>query len=96
MVFDAHHHVCREKLDNYNHESVAEMFWAARTTWKNAENQLVHISNGREHFQDRAHHDLIFTMPEVFRFASWIEIEAKHKEIAIEKLKIEWLNEVSG
>ena len=92
MVFDAHHHVCREKLDDYNHESVAEMFWAARTTWKNPENQLVHISNGREHFQDRAHHDLVFTMPEVFRFAPWIEIEAKHKEIAIEKLKNEWLN----
>jgi len=92
MVFDAHHHVCREKLDDYNHESVAEMFWAARTTWKSSENQLVHISNGREHFQDRAHHDLVFTMPEVFRFAPWIEVEAKHKEIAIEKLKSEWLN----
>lgn len=92
MVFDAHHHICREKLDDYNHESVAEMFWAARATWANPENQLVHISNGREHFQDRAHHDLIFTMPEVFRFAPWIEIEAKHKEIAIEKLKSEWLN----
>ncbi len=56
------------------------------------DNQLVHISNGRERFQDRAHHDLIFDMPEVFRFAPWIEIEAKHKEIAIEKLKNEWLN----
>jgi len=92
MVFDAHHHVCREKLDDYNHESVAEMFWAARETWANPENQMVHISNGRDYFQDRAHHDLIFTMPEVFRFAPWIEIEAKHKEIAIEKLKSEWLN----
>ncbi|MDQ3061342.1 MAG: UV DNA damage repair endonuclease UvsE [Acidobacteriota bacterium] len=92
MVFDAHHHVCREKLDDYNHESVAEIFWAARETWANPENQMVHISNGRDYFQDRAHHDLIFTMPEVFRFAPWIEIEAKHKEIAIEKLKSEWLN----
>ncbi len=34
MVFDAHHHVCREKLYDYNHESVEEMFWAARTTWR--------------------------------------------------------------
>jgi len=91
MVFDAHHHVCCEKLDDYNHESVAEMFWAARDTWANPENQLVHISNGRDSFQDRAHHDLIVTMPEVFRFAPWIEVEAKHKEIAIEKLKNEWL-----
>ncbi len=91
MVFDAHHHVCREKLDDYDHPSVAEMFWAARETWANPENQLVHISNGRDSFQDRAHHDLVFKMPEVFRFASWIEVEAKHKEIAIEKLKNEWL-----
>jgi len=94
MVFDAHHHICREKLEDYNDKSVEETFWAARETWSNPENQLVHISNGRERFQDRAHHDLVFTMPEVFRFAPWIEVEAKHKEIAIEKLKNEWLNHV--
>ena len=92
MVFDAHHHICREKLDDYNNQSVEETFWAARETWKNPDNQLVHISNGRERFQDRAHHDLIFDMPEVFRFAPWIEVEAKHKEVAIAKLKNEWLN----
>ena len=94
MVFDAHHHICREKLEDYNDESVTEMFWAARETWKNPDWQLVHISNGRDRFQDRAHHDLIFTMPEVFRFAPWIEVEAKHKEIAIEKLNNEWLNKI--
>ncbi len=92
MVFDAHHHICREKLDSYDDESVTETFWAARATWKVAENQMVHISNGRDHFQDRAHHDLIFDMPSVFRYAEWIEVEAKHKEIAIEKLNKEWLN----
>ena len=92
MVFDAHHHICREKLEDYNDESVAEMFWAARETWAKPENQMVHISNGRDRFQDRAHHDLIFAMPEVFRYAEWIEVEAKHKEIAIEKLNSEWLN----
>ncbi|MEJ7861799.1 MAG: UV DNA damage repair endonuclease UvsE [Pyrinomonadaceae bacterium] len=91
MVFDAHHHVCREKLDDYNNKSVEDAFWAARATWKNPENQLVHISNGRGHFQDRAHHDLVFEMPDVFRFASWIEVEAKHKELAINKIKNEWL-----
>ena len=91
MVFDAHHHVCREKLTDFNHQSVAEMFWAARETWKNPDWQMVHISNGREHFNDRAHSDLIFTMPDVFRFAPWIEVEAKHKEIAIAKLQEEWL-----
>lgn len=91
FVFDAHHHVCREKLEDYNHPSVEEMFYAARETWANPENQLVHISNGREKFGDRAHSDLIFTMPDVFRFAPWIEVEAKHKELAISKLQSEWL-----
>lgn len=91
MVFDAHHHVCREGLEDYNDFSVEETFWAARETWQNPENQMVHISNGRERFGDRAHSDLIFTMPDVFRFAPWIEVEAKHKEIAIAKLQTEWL-----
>jgi len=91
MVFDAHHHICRENLENYNDPSVEEAFWAARETWKKPENQMVHISNGREKFGDRAHSDLIFTMPEVFRFAPWIEVEAKHKELAIAKLQTEWL-----
>jgi UV DNA damage endonuclease len=94
MVFDAHHHVCREKLEDFNHPSVADTFCAARETWKNPALQMVHISNGREHFNDRAHSDLIFTMPEVFRHAPWIEIEAKHKEIAIAKLQTEWLEKI--
>ena len=91
MVFDAHHHICHEKLENYNDKSVGEMFRAARETWANPENQLVHISNGRTKFGDRAHSDLIVTMPDVFRFAPWIEVEAKHKELAIVKLQTEWL-----
>ena len=91
MVFDAHHHICHENLENYNDRSVEEAFWAARETWADPENQMVHISNGREKFGDRAHSDLIFTMPEVFRFAPWIEVEAKHKELAISKLQTEWL-----
>lgn len=92
FVFDAHHHVCREKLDSFNDPSVTETFWAARETWKNPDFQMVHISNGRDHFQDRAHHDLIFDMPDVFRHAPWIEIEAKNKEIAIAKLQAEWVS----
>jgi UV DNA damage endonuclease len=91
MVFDAHHHICRESLEDYNDASVEKAFWAARETWANPANQMVHISNGRERFGDRAHSDLIFTMPDVFRFAPWIEVEAKHKELAIVKLQTEWL-----
>lgn len=93
MVFDAHHHICNEKLEDFNDESVSEMFYAARETWKHPENQLVHISNGRKNINDRAHSDLIFTMPDVYRHAPWIEIEAKHKEIAIAKLQNEWLKQ---
>lgn len=91
MVFDAHHHVCREKLDNFENESVEAAFWGALSTWKDPANQLVHISNGRTHFNDRAHSDLIVKMPSVYRFAPWIEVEAKHKEVAIRKLADEWL-----
>jgi len=94
MIFDAHHHVVHESLDSFDHPSVAETFWAARETWADRANQMVHISNGRTHFNDRAHSDLIFTMPEVFRHAPWIEVEAKHKELAIEKLKAEWLDQI--
>ncbi len=92
MVFDAHHHLVHEKLESYDDESVGRMLKAARETWPVPEWQLVHISNGRESFNDRNHSDLITTMPAAFRDAPWIEVEAKQKELAIEKLQAEWLN----
>jgi UV DNA damage endonuclease len=91
MVFDAHHHVIHEQVDSYEHPSVAEMLAAARTTWPVPEWQLVHISNGRESFGDSHHSDLITTMPTSYYNAPWIEVEAKLKEQAIEKLRQEWL-----
>ncbi len=91
MVFDAHHHVVHEKLDSYDHESVGEMLAAARETWAVPEWQLAHISNGRESFNDRHHSDLITHMPAAYRAAPWIEVEAKHKELAVGKLQAEWL-----
>lgn len=91
MVFDAHHHVVHEKLESYEHPSIARYLKAARETWAVPEWQLVHISNGRESFCDRHHSDLIENMPAAFRQAPWIEVEAKQKEIAIEKLRTEWL-----
>ena len=91
MVFDAHHHVIHEGLDNYEDPSVAEILAAARTTWPVPEWQLVHISNGCESFGDRHHSDLITIMPSSYRDAPWIEVEAKLKEQAIEKLREEWL-----
>lgn len=90
MVFDAHHHVCKEGLDSYDHPSIHEMVQAARQTWPDPAWQLVHISNGREHFCDRRHSDLIDVMPDAYAAVPWIEVEAKGKEEAIEKLREEW------
>jgi UV DNA damage endonuclease len=100
MVFDAHHHVIHEKLESYDDPSVGEMLAAARVTWPLPEWQLVHISNGKEFFADPRHSDLISVMPECYYDAPWIEVEAKLKELAIEKLRAEWLGkkvpELSG
>jgi UV DNA damage endonuclease len=92
MVFDAHHHVIHEHLETYDDPSVAEMLAAARTSWSVPEWQLVHISNGREFFADPRHSDLITEMPNCYYQAPWIEVEAKFKELAIEKLLAEWLS----
>ncbi|TWI69776.1 UV-damage endonuclease [Pseudoduganella lurida] len=87
MVFDAHHHIVHDKLASYDDPSVAEMLAKARSTWAEPAHQLVHISNGREGFNDRQHADLIETMPAAYAGAPWIEIEAKAKEEAIRKLR---------
>ncbi|MEH2290614.1 UV DNA damage repair endonuclease UvsE [Nostoc sp.] len=91
MVFDAHHHICHENLDSYDHPSVASMFYAARETWTNPDWQLVHISNGEQAFNDRKHSELITDMPNVYHQAPWIEVEAKQKEKAIAYLRSCWL-----
>jgi len=87
MIFDAHHHIVHDKLASYDDPSVAAMLAAARATWAVPEHQVVHISNGREGFNDRQHADLITTMPASYAQAPWIEIEAKLKEEAIEGLR---------
>ena len=86
MVFDAHHHIVHEKLDSYDHPSVAATLAKARATWADPAQQLVHISNGRDGFNDRQHADLIDVMPACYAYAPFIEIEAKAKEEAIFKL----------
>jgi UV DNA damage endonuclease len=88
MIFDAHHHVVHEGLSSYEDASVADMLGKARETWARPEHQLVHISNGRTAFADRSHSDLIEVMPSAFAGVPWIEIEAKHKEEAIRKLRV--------
>ena len=87
MVFDAHHHIVHDKLASYDDPSVAAMLAAARATWPEPAHQVVHISNGRDGFNDRQHAALITTMPAAYVDAPWIEIEAKSKEEAIDGLR---------
>jgi UV DNA damage endonuclease len=87
MVFDAHHHVVHAKLSSYEDPSVGAMLRKARETWADPAHQLVHISNGREGFNDRQHSDLIAVMPSSYLAAPYIEIEAKLKEEAIRGLR---------
>lgn len=87
MVFDAHHHICKEKLTSYEDPSVAAMITAARATWPDPTWQVVHLSNGREHFGHRSHSDLISEVPSAYLTVPWIEVEAKHKEAAIQQLQ---------
>jgi len=88
MVFDAHHHVISEKCASYDDISVKNMFLKARETWApNEEWQLVHIANGSTSFHDRAQHDFVTALPNCFKEAHWIEIEANKKELAIDKVR---------
>jgi UV DNA damage endonuclease len=87
MVFDAHHHVCHEKLESYEHPSIAEMVAAARATWPDPTWQVLHISNGREFFCDRRHSDIVTILPDAYWQTEWVEVEAKHKEEAIKELR---------
>lgn len=90
MIFDAHHHICKGKLDNYEDPSIAEMIEAARHTWPDPTWQIVHLSNGRARFGDRSHSDLITALPSAYANLPWIEVEAKHKEAAISQLRSDW------
>lgn len=72
MVFDAHHHIVHDNLASYDDPSVADMLLRARATWAVPEQQLVHISNGRESFNDRQHSDMITAMPSSYRQTPWI------------------------
>ncbi len=90
MIFDAHHHICNAKLPTYEDTSIAEMIQAARATWPDPAWQVVHLSNGRTHFNDRSHSDLITLLPSAYAHLPWIEVEAKYKEEAVNQLRATW------
>lgn len=86
FVFDAHHHVVRERLPDQEHPSVRAWVLAARRTWTPPEWQVVHLSNGIEGPQDRRHSHLITQLPSAYADVPWIEVEAKGKEEAVAAL----------
>jgi UV DNA damage endonuclease len=90
MVFDAHHHTCHERLASYDDPSVAEMVAAARSTWPDPAWQQAHVSNGIDGTLDPRHSDYVDRMPESYAGVPWIEVEAKAKELAIERLRRTW------
>ena len=92
MVYDAHHHLIHAGLPDYDQPVIGEMVDAARATWPVPGWQLAHMSNGRESVSDRRHSDLIDAMPPAYARVPWIEVEAKHKEWAIRKLRDGWLD----
>ena len=87
LIFDAHHHVVREKLASQDDPSVREWVLAARATWTPPGWQVVHLSNGINGPRDRRHTDLITHFPQAYRDVPWIEVEAKGKELALAGLK---------
>lgn len=90
MVFDAHHHTCHDRLDSYDDPSVADMVAVARATWPDPAWQQTHISNGIDGPRDPRHSDFVTEMPESYADVPWIEVEAKAKELAIERLRESW------
>ena len=87
FVFDAHHHLIKEKLASYEDPSFAYFVAAAAETWPDPAWQIVHLSNGREGLLDRRHSELIEHVPSAFAGVPWIEVEAKGKERAIADLR---------
>jgi UV DNA damage endonuclease len=90
MVFDAHHHVIKEKLGDFEHPSVRQWLEAAAGTWPDPAWQVVHLSNGREGFNDPRHSEFIAAVPSCYAAAPWVEVEAKGKERAIADLRRRW------
>lgn len=90
MVFDAHHHVLKEKLEGFEHPSVREFVERARQTWPDPAWQIVHLSNGAGGLADARHSRLVDTWPSAFETVPWIEVEAKGKEDAITHLRRLW------
>lgn len=86
LVYDAHHHRCRG-----DHLTVEEATAAARDTWKRE--PLFHISSpiaGWDGPRPERHHDYIDPADFPQAWLGWpltVEVEAKAKELAVERLR---------
>ncbi|MBV9271827.1 MAG: UV DNA damage repair endonuclease UvsE [Candidatus Eremiobacteraeota bacterium] len=87
MVFDAHHHLVKERLASYDDESVVRYTAEAAQTWNPVGTQIVHISNGATSLHDARHSDTIAKIPGAFSTVPYIEVEAKAKEQALFALR---------
>jgi UV DNA damage endonuclease len=101
VTFDLHHHRCHALNQDYSSEfSEYELFLKCKDTWiKAGYNYMrMHLSNPKENYstpsKSRAHSDLIhdvnsipeWLIEESKHFDIHLDIEAKHKEVAIFKL----------
>lgn len=88
ILFDAHHHLCYEKLGSYDATSVRKNMELCRDTWGNEQQYFTtHISNGTAGLWDHRHSDYIEHFPLALHDVPYVEIEARAKESAIFKLK---------
>jgi UV DNA damage endonuclease len=86
MIFDLHHHVVMEKTA-INDSSIPKLIERAATTWSPKAWQIVHVSSGRSGPSDPRHHDFITALPIGLERVPWVEVEAKAKEAAIDRLR---------
>ncbi len=87
MAFDIHHHIVKEKLSGCEHPGIARLLRAARATWPRPDWQIVHVSNGEKSLHDPKHSETVEVLPGAALKAPWMEVEAKGKENAIERLR---------
>jgi UV DNA damage endonuclease len=95
MVFDLHHHVVMEKI-GVRDSSIPRFIDRAASTWSPRAWQIVHVSSGREGPSDPRHHDFITALPLGLERVPWVEVEAKAKEEAIERLRADLELEAFG
>lgn len=91
ILFDSHHALVmsfkRFDENDYDSSRIRNWFELSRSTWTNPENQVCHISNGKDYYCDRKHSDYISEFPEHLKDCQWVEVEAKAKDDAIKQLR---------